>query len=204
MDQTRMPEAYDSRERILDEAKALFAVRGYRGLSMREIAEAVGISKAGIYYHFRDKEELFAAVVHRYLAVLAGLIDTAQHTQPSARRQMEEIVRAILRQPADERSLVRLAGQEMAQLSDVERRRFEVAYDELFIGRLRALIAVGIGRGELRPVDPQTATWALLGMLYPYFTPSDSPQAGFPPDAVISDLLTIYFGGLSIPAVITE
>ncbi len=49
----------DSREKILEQARQLFASQGYRGLSMRQIAEVVGISKAGIYYHFKDKEDLF-------------------------------------------------------------------------------------------------------------------------------------------------
>ena len=31
---------------------------GYNGISMREIAEAVGVSKAGLYYHFKDKEDV--------------------------------------------------------------------------------------------------------------------------------------------------
>lgn len=193
----------DSRERILDEAKALFAARGYRGLSMREIAEAVGISKAGIYYHFRDKEELFAAMLHRYLLQLADLI-AAPQAGGSARRQLEETVRVILRQPAQDRSLVRMASQEIAHLSEPARRRFDAAYDELFVGRLRALIVAGIEHSELRPVDPQTATWALLGMMYPYFTPAGPGQASFPPDSVVDDLLAIYFDGLSRSGNTTE
>ena len=185
----------DSRERILDEAKVLFALHGYRGLSMRAIAEAVGISKAGIYYHFRDKEDLFTAIVHRYLDDLARLIDTAQQAHAAVRTQVEEIVGAILRQPAGDRALVRLAGQEMAHLSEGARSRFEAAYEEQFIGRLRDVIAAGMARGELRALNPETAAWALLGMMYPYFTPAG--EEGYPPEAVIADLLRIYFDGLS-------
>ena len=48
-------EATEMLTRIVGEATCLFVVRGYRGISMREIAEAAGISKAGLYYHFKDK-----------------------------------------------------------------------------------------------------------------------------------------------------
>lgn len=185
----------DSRERILDEAKVLFALHGYRGLSMRAIAEAVGISKAGIYYHFRDKEDLFTAIVHRYLDDLARLIDASQQAHVSVRTQVEDIVRAILRQPAEDRALVRLAGQEMAHLSEAARRRFDAAYEDQFIGRLRGVIAAGVARGELRALNPETAAWALLGMMYPYFTPAG--EKGDPLEPVIADLLRIYFDGLS-------
>jgi AcrR family transcriptional regulator len=51
------------RERILEQARALFIERGYVDVSMREIAEAAGLRKATIYHHFADKEELFTAIV---------------------------------------------------------------------------------------------------------------------------------------------
>ena len=57
------PEPADIPERIAEEATRLFVANGYHGVSMREIAEAVGISKAGLYYHFRDKEDLFIAIL---------------------------------------------------------------------------------------------------------------------------------------------
>ena len=51
------------RERILEQARALFIERGYVDVSMREIAEAAGLRKATIYHHFADKEELFTEIV---------------------------------------------------------------------------------------------------------------------------------------------
>jgi AcrR family transcriptional regulator len=55
-------EASSGRERILAQARALFLERGYLDVSMREIADAAGVRKATIYYHFHDKEALFIAI----------------------------------------------------------------------------------------------------------------------------------------------
>ena len=55
------------REQILVTAKSLFIQQGYHGLAMRQISEAVGVSKAALYYHFKDKEELFLAILSGYL-----------------------------------------------------------------------------------------------------------------------------------------
>ncbi len=52
-------ENIDVRDRILLKALQFFVAHGYDGISMREIAEACGLSKAALYYHFRDKEALF-------------------------------------------------------------------------------------------------------------------------------------------------
>ena len=51
------------REQILHEALAVIAREGYRGASVREIADAVGLSQAGLLHYFDSKEELFVEVL---------------------------------------------------------------------------------------------------------------------------------------------
>lgn len=46
-----------SREHLLDVVLPLFAQAGFAGVSMREVAQALGVTAAALYYHFRDKEE---------------------------------------------------------------------------------------------------------------------------------------------------
>src|SRR4051812_31094426 len=52
-----------SREAIVDAALRVFAVRGFRSGALAEIAENVGLSPAGILYHFGSKECLLVAVI---------------------------------------------------------------------------------------------------------------------------------------------
>lgn len=52
-----------SRDRILGEARQLFAEHGYHTLTMRSIAKAMGYSHGALYYHFSEKAELFYALV---------------------------------------------------------------------------------------------------------------------------------------------
>jgi AcrR family transcriptional regulator len=52
-----------SRERILEEARGLFATHGYRALTMRSIAKSMGYSHGALYYHFKEKAELFYALI---------------------------------------------------------------------------------------------------------------------------------------------
>lgn len=53
------------REQILNAAVALFGEAGYRGTSLRDIANRVGITHPGLLYHFRSKQELLSAVLER-------------------------------------------------------------------------------------------------------------------------------------------
>jgi AcrR family transcriptional regulator len=52
-----------SREAIIDAALGVFAVRGYRSGALAEIADKVGLTPAGILYHFGSKESLLIAVI---------------------------------------------------------------------------------------------------------------------------------------------
>lgn len=65
----RSPEAQappdDTRERLLGVAERLFAERGHRNVSVRDIAAVAGVTHPLIYYHWRSKDELLAAVVAR-------------------------------------------------------------------------------------------------------------------------------------------
>jgi AcrR family transcriptional regulator len=52
----------DKRELILREAIKVFGEKGYAGGSLEEIAEQVGLTKAAIYYYFRNKQELYNSI----------------------------------------------------------------------------------------------------------------------------------------------
>ena len=79
------------REQILDAALAVIARNGYQRTSVREIAEAVGLSQAGLLHYFVSKEALFAEILRRRDEVdrerlpadpagrVAGLIDVVRH-----------------------------------------------------------------------------------------------------------------------------
>lgn len=175
--------------RILQEAARLFVLHGYRGISMREIAEAVGISKAGLYYHFRDKEDLFIAVLRGSLEEIGRILDEASQAT-TARARVRRMMVAILDLPAERRALIRVASQEMVHVSPAIRADFNVVYQEKFVGRVAGLLATGMEQGELRRADPQLAAWLLLGMAYPFFDPTHHA-------AGVADLLVeVFFDGL--------
>jgi AcrR family transcriptional regulator len=182
------------RERILAEATRLFVTYGYNGISMREIAEAVGVSKAGLYYHFKDKQDLFLAILGENLSSIGRL--ARQSVGASAREQIGQLVRSLFAQPSEQRAIIRLASVEMAHLSPQARADFGRDYQEQFIGQITAILQAGVARGELRPIDSRGATWLLLGMMYPFFAPG--PDHEHVPEDTIELLLRVFFDGASL------
>ncbi len=54
-----------SREKILEVAESLFARRGFAGVGLREIAQAVGLGKSSLFHHFEGKAQLYLVVLGR-------------------------------------------------------------------------------------------------------------------------------------------
>lgn len=86
------------RQRILDEAAALFLARGYQGTSLREIAGAVGMKPGSLYYHFSSKEALLEAILDRGLEVMVIAFREAEASRKGAspRERFAAHVRAHL------------------------------------------------------------------------------------------------------------
>lgn len=189
--------SHSMRQEILTAARALFISQGYRGLSMNILARAVGVSKAAIYYHFQDKEELFLEVLNELLNEIELLIDQVITRETDSRKQIRALIVLILAWPPDQRSVIRLASQEMIQLSPRARQKFDRLYHEKFISKIQGILEHGIQAGELRPIDPSLATWALLGMMYPYFYPAHAAE--IPSSSIVPDQLSrIYLDGLAL------
>ena len=70
MKQTQGEKSERSRNGILEAALNLFSHQGYRGTSIREIAEAAGLSTGNVYHHFPDKEALFRTLRDQYWAAI--------------------------------------------------------------------------------------------------------------------------------------
>jgi AcrR family transcriptional regulator len=183
------------RELILDQASHFFIRYGYHGLSMRRIAEAVGVSKAALYYHFQDKEELFSAILERYLDTIENLIQSIEQRSGDAQERIRLLVTEILLQPEDHRALIRLASQEVSQLSPEAQVRITESYNHKFMRRIQSILELGMESGMLRVMNAEVATWALLGMMYPYFYPAQSRRMP-DPDRVVEQLVSIFLEGV--------
>ncbi len=184
----------DTRQHILEEATRLFVAEGYVGLSMRRLAEQVGVSKAGLYYHFKDKEALFLAILTDNLLEIEKIINQARRQDIPAQAKIRRIFTGIFQRSPEQQAIIRLASQEAGHLSPEARKAFRQLYHQKFTAQIQVILQEGIGAGELREMDARHATWILLGMMYPYFYPSHRKEMG-DPQVALDLMLTIFFEG---------
>lgn len=70
----------DTRDFIIDQAYSLFLSHSYEAVSISDISKAIGLTKGALYHHFTNKEELFKAVIDRYLIINELSIPTTEIT----------------------------------------------------------------------------------------------------------------------------
>lgn len=86
----------DIRQNIVAAATRLFAERGYGSTSVRELAQAAGVTKPTLYYHFGSKEDLFHELVRFHLDRFTQQVDQARNTAGTVRERLERFVSTTL------------------------------------------------------------------------------------------------------------
>lgn len=120
------------REEILQVALEIIARRGYHAATVRQLADAVGLSKTGLLHHFGSKEELFAEIIRRRDTLATEVID---QDRPD---QLVDAVVAAIRRNLDPPGLIQLYVRFSAEATDDDH-----PAHELFGDRYRRLHEFG-------------------------------------------------------------
>lgn len=141
------------RERVLHEAFRKFAESGFASVSMQQIADSAGVTKATLYHHFRDKEDLFFEVMQVELRRSQANMARTIATGTSLHDKLLSFATHLF--GSERTDLNRLFGDFHQHVSH-ER---QVAFWETFQrpwSFLEEPIAEGIASGEILPGDPAT------------------------------------------------
>jgi AcrR family transcriptional regulator len=86
-----------TREMIMNVAEQLFVKEGYHHVSMRKIAQALKYSHGALYYHFKNKAELFYALVARDFSLLDDVLSEVMNKSISQDEKLKEILLGFVR-----------------------------------------------------------------------------------------------------------
>jgi TetR/AcrR family transcriptional regulator len=167
----RPAKAHRTRATILAAAEDHFARRGYAATRLEDVAESVGVKRAALFYHFRDKQALYDAVIEEAFGGLVARVGAALSAEgPVARRveaAVEAWVDAVHARPALARLILRHAA-------DAEERPATPLFPaaERLLRMAWTLFEEGRRTGELQPLheDPFHAASALIGATVFYFS----------------------------------
>jgi len=155
-----------SRAAILAAALKLFSSQGYRGTSIREIAQSAGVSTGNVYHHFADKETIFQTVLGQYWEAIESPDfpfnkALASGTFPD---NLEELAVAARTSVRLWRHHVALIYVDVVELSGNHIRKF---YSEMASRFERFIVAHGDSvSGEIRPGVPVTTAVMLASRVF--------------------------------------
>lgn len=117
-----------SRERILEAARHLFVTKGYRSISMRSIGQHLGYSHGSLYYHFKEKAELFYAIViedfnHLGQMLLQAMARESSEGLSKPEHVMMEFIRFGLENPYQYEIMFMIRDEELLAYSRAEQNR---------------------------------------------------------------------------------
>ncbi len=184
------------RERILQEAAQLFVSQGYKGISMREIGNASGMTKAALYYHFKDKQDLMREIIKTTLANTRARFENATVGTDSIRDQISLLVNEVFLQRPEERGILHLIFVESPHLDETLRKEITCIYHDRFLSVIENLLLAGVQRGEIRLEEPHLAALLLLGMMYPFIHPRHT-ETEKERQIAVDTILSIFFDGVA-------
>lgn len=179
---------------ILTVAKDLFLAKGYKGVSMREIADAVQVTQAGLYYHFpKGKEELFTKMI-QILFVDEGVAGIGQTlgTMSGLRERLNVLTTSLLTLPIDEQFTM-LLRDAREYIKDPENQQIILSLRDRIKQQVTGLFQAARDAGEIRTDMPVEALVSLyMGMLRESKSIQGSRQA--------SQLVAVLLDGIASPA----
>ena len=152
------------RERILEEAVALFYARGFSGTTLDDIAAELGVTKPFIYTHFRSKNDLLAAVclptIEKSVAAIDNAVRSLGTSTEKLRLAVADFSRVVLERQANIAIFFReeksLAPEALAEIIQQQKK-----FDRL----LSKLLSDGVAAGEFNIPDISLAALAIGGMI---------------------------------------
>ncbi|HXH23090.1 MAG TPA: TetR family transcriptional regulator [Dehalococcoidia bacterium] len=147
-----------TRRQILDSSLRLFSDRGYARTSVRDIAQAVGITDAAIYYHFASKRDLLRALFEER-GIIAALMDLeALEPSPDPTEQLQSVSLQALRVLARNRDFIKVLLVEALSETEVgeavEEWRAAVSR---WSGAILRILTIYSKRGTIKDLDLEIA-----------------------------------------------
>ena len=138
------------REELLDIAAELFAQRGFKNTTVRDIADAAGILSGSLYHHFDSKESMVDEILSSFQTELFRTYDEILASDLDVPAKVEAVVRASFRAIDEHHAEVAIFQNDATYLMEFERFGYLREQNARFRGMWLELLAEGTRTGSLR------------------------------------------------------
>jgi AcrR family transcriptional regulator len=191
------PEANRAVE-IFRAAAEIIHVKGFHATSISEIADAVRLTKAGLYYYIKGKEDLLYAIMSYGMDLLERHVVAPARLEAKPEDRLRSIVASHARLITNDGRAITILVNELAGLTEEHRRQMmtrQRSYFEFIRDTLEALRS----KGRLNEVDTTVAAFSLLGTVL-WVSRWYRPGGRLSAEQVVEEIVRLTLGGLVAPA----
>jgi AcrR family transcriptional regulator len=157
----------DTKERILQHALQMFRERGYDGTSLNELADRVGITAAGLYWHYPNKASILFAALEGAMRLFDEQTAAAADETLTPHQRLEAFVRAHVLSQIERADYAELytygVPQLVGALTAAQRRKLR-GLERAHVHRLEAILEAGKEAGDFTIDDIAPVAFAIIGM----------------------------------------
>jgi AcrR family transcriptional regulator len=154
---------HDKQDELFAAALHLFQVKGYHGASMQDLADAMSMQKASLYYYIRSKEELLFRVCERGTGAFTEELKEIVASDLTATEKLSRAIECHLVALCGQLELFTVFLREQKFLGTESKQKLR-AEGKHHAELLSAILHEGIASGEFRSMDVPVTTLAILGM----------------------------------------
>ena len=188
----------NSKHQIIEAAGVIFERYGFKKTTMDDIAYAAGKGKSSLYYYFKNKEQVFEAVVAHEAEHLVNEINTSISSSKTAIEKLRSYVTIRMKRFVQRGNLATALNDNfLATFSFIEKIRNN--YRDFEIEMISEIIKEGIDNKEFKPVDSNFVAEAILtcmiGFEVPLLTQSNEIEESV---EKINSVIDMFFYGICI------
>lgn len=156
---------HESKAQILATAMSVFAEKGFAKASMNDVVRASGLSKGGVYWHFKSKDELVTAIFDQFFIEQLALLDEVMAGEGTAVTKLNQLA-AITGDSVAELAAQFPSPLEFYALAAREESLKEHLQDHFhnYREKIEALVAQGIVDGEFREHNSTDAANTIMAL----------------------------------------
>ena len=194
-------DAQETHEALLDAAEQVFAQKGVTNTTLNDVANAAGMTRGAIYWHFKDKYALFEAMCDRAFLPMEAMLDKASQCQKNdpvvAIREYNLQFLKLVSRDQRQRNVFNIILHRCEKNPDIELFNTERDQKTECLGKMQAIIQSAVDLGKL---PPDTDTWIamqanhafLVGIAHQWLDDTDSYDL----PAYAESMIDMFLAGL--------
>ncbi len=193
-------ELHETAQEILTEAHELFYEKGYERAAMREIAERVGISKAAMYHHFKNKEEILYTICLQAGQIIVEnmrkSINRNQRTDLPVKEQLTNILFKYTSNYIKNKNFNKILLYDIESLPYAKKRKI-LDLQKQNLRQFRSFLKSQIDAGRIKQCNLNVLTFSLFGAVHwLYFWHKEDKAMGL--REVVEQIVDYHLHGVAV------